>query len=257
MTGRQFAVGCGTVVVVLFLVAGCGLAKLYEDLPAGDRPKVDFDGAEISAARAAMVTELEAQLEGVERRYGIESHGGRARIDWCERGFDDFTRQDQYAYSCRMALAELLPVREPFESNASRLGEALLEGDCPDGTDTDLKLAEAFGDPRQIHPSHGSCQSGFGSFFPQIADWLAVPTTRQELESVGTLDVRCTAYPGEYAQCDLGPLHRASPRVPARTAALAPVEAGETYYLVAWKCDWPASWFRRSCRNRSYAPSMR
>ena len=37
---------------------------------------------------------------------------------------------------------------------------------------------------------------------------------------------------------------------------LALVEASETYYLVAWECDWPASWFNDRC-GRESGPTVR
>ena len=81
MTGRQVAIGCGSVIAVLLLLGGCGLAAVYSSLPAGNRPDVDFLSPEISAARAAIVPALEAQLDGVEERFGVEPIGGRARVN--------------------------------------------------------------------------------------------------------------------------------------------------------------------------------
>jgi hypothetical protein len=52
VTGRRLAAGCGITLGVLLLIAGCGIAKVYEELPAGERPDVDFRSAEIEAARA-------------------------------------------------------------------------------------------------------------------------------------------------------------------------------------------------------------
>ena len=148
-------------------------------------------------------------------------------------------------------MAELLPAREPFGTNASRLGEALLDGHCPDGTDTDRALAEPFDDPRQLDSSSGSCRSGLGAYVPLIADWIPVTATRDELVSAGSLGSRCSVYTGEFAQCDLEPLHRANLPTPPGTAALAFVEAEETYYRVAWECGWPASWFNDVCNGES------
>jgi hypothetical protein len=133
-----------------------------------------------------------------------------------------------------------LPVREPFRAHASRLGEALLDGHCPDSTDTDRALTEPFDDPRQLDSSSGKCRSGLGTYFPLISGWIPIPTTRDELASPGVLDT----------QCDLGPLRRAGP-TPSGTAALPLVEAEETYYLVAWECDWQASWFNDVCNGES------
>jgi hypothetical protein len=82
---RTVAAGCGTVAVVLLFLAGCGIARLYEELPAGEHPDVDFQNTEISAARAAIVPELEAQLEAMERRFGTGRVGDRIRTTGARR----------------------------------------------------------------------------------------------------------------------------------------------------------------------------
>jgi hypothetical protein len=247
VTSRQFATGCGVVVVVVLLLAGCGIAAAVGRLPAGEHPSVDFRSEEISAAREAVVPELEAQLDGMEGRFDATRIGDRVRVDRCEKGFDDFTRTDQYAYACRMALVELVPVREPFRQEASRLGEALLDGACPDGTDTDRALAEPFDSPRQLDSSRGDCTPGSSVSGPEIRDWLTVPPEPGEVELAEDL-LRPSCF-REF--CEVGPLDFAAAvdAAPPGTAALAVVQAQETYYLVAWECPWPASWFRDVCTN--------
>jgi hypothetical protein len=253
MSRRSFAIGCGSVVVVLLLVAGCGMAYVSAELPAGDHPAVDFRSPEISAARAAVIPELEAQLDGMERRFGVRPVGDRISIDRCERGFDDFTRRDQYAYACRMGIVELIPVGEPFRQEASRLGEALLEGDCPDGTDTDRELAEALGDPEQLDGSTGDCTPGIGYPGPSITGWVAAKPTLEELDlALAPFRIRCRVGVTEYARCNLGEFRQSARSAQADAEWLAIVEADETYYLVAWECDWPASWFNDICRNESH-----
>ncbi len=183
---RAFLIGCLLAVLILF-VGGCGVVMLAaSSLPSGELPEVDFRSAEISADRAAIVPELEAQLDGVERRFGAEHVGPRWQFDRCEEGFDDFTRTDRYAYSCRMQIAQLMPVGEPFVRNASRLGEALLEGDCPGGTDTDRALAEPYHSrPGQIDSSTGDCASGYTR--PCSGDQaLAHPRADRRRAPVGT-----------------------------------------------------------------------
>jgi hypothetical protein len=251
MTARRLAAGCGIVLVTLLLLAGCGLAKLYEELPAGSHPEVDFRSPEIEGARDAVVPELEAQLEGMERRFGIGRVGDRMRVDYCEPGFDNFEGSTQYAYMCRMAIVELIPVREPFRQEASRLGEALLEGDCPDGTDTDRALAEPFDHPRQLDWSTGDCTPGIREPGPEIRDWVRLPPEAGEIELAENL-LRPSCF-REF--CEVSPLDFAADvdAAPPGTAALAVVQAAETYYLVAWECDWPASWFKELCRRESRA----
>jgi hypothetical protein len=251
MTARRVAAGCGIVLGVLLLLGGCAMAKVYEELPAGTAPEVDFRSPEIEAARAAVVPALETQLEGMERRYGATPVGDPIRIDRCEEGFDDFTRSDQYAFTCRMALVELVAVREPFRPEASRLGEALLEGDCPRGTDTDRALAEPFDHPRQLDSSTGDCTPGVRVPGPEVRDWVGVPSEAGEIELAESL-LRPSCF---HEFCEVGPLDLAAAvkAAPPGTAALAVVEAAEPYYAVAWECDWPASWFNDRCRGVSRA----
>jgi hypothetical protein len=189
------------------------------------------------------------QLDGMDRRFGATRVGDRIRIDRCERGFDDFTRSDQYAYACRMALVELIPVREPFDLEASRLGEALLEGDCRDGTDTDRALAEPFHHPRQLDSSTGDCTPGTRVPGPEIRGWVRVPPEVGEIELTENL-LRPSCF-REFCKVDPVDLAAAVDAAPPGTAALAVVEASKAYYLVAWECDWPASWFKDLCQRES------
>jgi hypothetical protein len=56
--------------------------------------------------------------------------------------------------------------------------------------------------------------------------------------------------------CEIGrlDLDASAAASPPGTAALAVAQAEETYYLVAWSCPWPASWFRDVCNNDDYSP---
>ena len=146
--------------MILLLLGGCGVARLTAELPAGEHPEVDFQSNEISAARAAKVSELGAQLALVEGRFGARYVGLPGRRDRCEEGQDNFTRQDRWAYTCRIAITRVLPIGDPFRESASSLGEALLEGDCPDGTDTDRELGRFSGDPQDLNASSGDCTPG-------------------------------------------------------------------------------------------------
>jgi hypothetical protein len=251
VTSRRLATG-GIAVLILLLLGGCGVAAAVSRLPAGEHPDVDFRSAEISTARAAVVPQLEAELDAVESRFGAMRVGDRIRIDTCQRGFDDFTRSDRYAYSCRMELVAPVPVREPFRQEASRLGEALLEGDCLDGTDTDRALAEPFDRPRQLRGSRGDCVPGTSVPGPEIRQWLAVPPATGEAEvAQSILRPSCFREFCEVSPIDLG---AAAEAAPPGTAALALVRVVETYYLVAWDCPWPASWFRDTCTDDSHSP---
>jgi hypothetical protein len=251
VTLRRVGIGCGIAVMVLVLLAGCGIAAAISDLPSGEHPDVDFRNREISAARDAIVPELEGQLDQMGRRFGAERAGDRIRIDRCERGFDDFTRTDQFAYACRMTLVELVPVREPFKEEASRLGEALLAGECPDGTDTDRALAEPFTRVTQLDSSTGDCTPGLRIQGPEIRGWLSVPADPDEIElAENILRPSCFREFCEIGALDLGASAAAAP---PNAAALAIVQAQETYYLVGWECPWPASWFRDVCKNDSHS----
>jgi hypothetical protein len=190
-------------------------------------------------------------------RFGAERVGDQMRVDYCERGFDDFTRQDQSAYACRMTIVELIPVREPFRQEASRLGEALLEGDCPDGTDTDRELAERGDGAGPLDSSTGDCTPGIRVPGPEIGGWLAARPSAQDVDlaEIG-LRSRCRPFGDEYASCDLRALRRVAGAAPADAEWVALVEASETYYLVAWDCDWPASWFNDRC-GRESGPTVR
>jgi hypothetical protein len=249
---RAFHIGCILAVVIL-LVGGCGVVMLAaSSLPSGELPEVDFRGAEISTDRAAIVPELDAQLDGVERRFGAEHVGPRWRSDRCEEGQDNFTRTDGYAYSCRMQIAQLMPVGEPFSQNASRLGEALLAGDCPGGTDTDRALAEPYHSrPEQIDGSSGDCTQGYREPGPEIRHWFARSASDDELETARNyLGARCDWIDArdhcETSQIDL---RAAVDAAPSNAAYLAIVVADDEYHSIPWDCPFPASWVRDSCRS--------
>jgi hypothetical protein len=253
MRARRLAAGCGVVFVILVLLAGCGLASIYSRLPAGEHPDVDFESAEISAARAAVVPELEAELDAVLERSGFRPVSDRARLDRCEAGHDDFTRQDRYAYSCRMEVRQIVEVPAPFPENASRLGEALVEGDCPDGTDTDRALRELTGDVLDLSSSRGDCTPGVSVGAPEIEGWLPAQPTADELERARLVrggTERCWASI-EREHCDVQrlDLNAALAAASPDARALAILVARDGYHQVPWDCPWPASWFADRCRS--------
>lgn len=234
MRPRNIALVLAIVVLVPVVVGGCALSLIASSLPSGEHPQVDFRNPEISAARAAVVPELEAQLDAVEARFGREHVGPRLRFDECEAGQDNFTRQDRYAYSCRMQIVQLMPVREPFVPNASALGEALLEGECPDGTDTDRALAEPFSHPRQVDSSTGDCTPGWRDPAPEIREWLTPESAGEELHSA-LFYLRCrTSYRGEFCASNRADLRTAVEAAPPDAAYLALVVADDFYYGVPW-----------------------
>jgi hypothetical protein len=245
---RTFLIGL-LVAVLLLLAAGCGVVVfLAGSLQSGEHPEFDFRNPEISADRAAIVPELEAQLDAMEARYGHEHVGPRWRIDWCEEGQDNFMRTDGYAYSCRMEIVQLMAVGKPFEANASRLGEALLEGRCPNGTDTDRALAEPYhSHPGQLHSSTGDCAPEWGQG-PWITKWLPARPTAEEVESAGFY-LQCGRRSEAY--CDAGSPgpEAADAAAPADAAYLAIVVVDEDYHSVPWDCPWPASWVRDICQS--------
>ncbi|MGH3077232.1 MAG: hypothetical protein ACRDPZ_03520 [Gaiellaceae bacterium] len=250
MTPRTLATGCGIVVVLAVLVGGCGLAVAISSLPSGELPDVDFHGDDISASRAAVVPELEAQLDSVEDRFGAGHVGSRGRIDRCEAGQDNFTRQDRYAYTCHLEVVQLMAVPEPFAVEASRLGEALLEGDCQKGTDTDRALAEPVSHPRQLDASSGACAPA-ASFSPRIMRWLSVPPTADDVQLAEIyLRPDCRTASIRRGHCDSDPLdlRTLAAVAPPDAAYLAIVVAEEQYSAIPWDCPWPASWLRERCR---------
>lgn len=232
---------------VVLLVAGCGLAAVVSALPAGSHPDVDFGNDEITQAAAPKRAELEAQLADVGRRFGAPHVGRPGTHEFCEQGRDNFTRQDRWTYVCSLRIAQVVPVREPFEENASRLGEALVGGDCPDGTDTDRRLAEPYDDPQDLNSSRGDCTPGISMGAPEILGWLPARPTTDELERAETLlTARCYA---SDPHCELVPLdlQAAVAAAPEDAAWLAVVVADDAYYAIPWDCPWPASRFRDSC----------
>jgi hypothetical protein len=253
MPRRRFAVGCGLVVLVVLLVAGCGLAAAISSLPAGEHPDVDFRSVEISAARAAASEELDAELAEVVRRSGLEVVGPRARRDRCEAGQDNFTRQDRYAYTCWLEIRQIVALAAPFRANASRLGEALVDGDCPNGTDTDRAVAEYFDDVQDINSSRGDCTPGQSVGAPEIEGWLPARPTADELERARSFfetQQRCwSSVVREH--CEVLPLvlRRVLPAVPQDAEYLAVLVARDSYYSVVWACPWPASWFAERCHS--------
>lgn len=250
MRPRHVALGCGAVLLVLFLAAGCGLSWIYSELPAGEHPEVDFQAEEISQARAAKIPLLETELDEVEARFGAPHVGPSARVDRCEPGQDNFTRQDTYAYSCRMTVYTVMPVADPARDSLSRLGEALLDGTCPEGTDTDRRLRERGGDPGSLIWNSGDCRPGLSEGGPRIVTVVPVPLRPGDAGSVSAYGVRCSPYvsPGRgRCKAEHLDLRRAAAAAPPGTTWLAVVAAEDTYYLVPWECSWPASWFRESC----------
>jgi hypothetical protein len=184
----------------------------------------------------------------MEARYGRGHVGPRWRIDWCEEGQDNFSRTDGNAYSCRMEIVQVMAVRKPFEANASRLGEALLEGRCPNGTDTDRALAEPYhSHPGQLDSSTGDCAPEWGEG-PWITKWLPGRPTADEVERAGFY-LRCGGRSEAY--CDAGSpgLEAAVAAAPADAAYLAVVMVDDSYHSVPWDCPWPASWVRDICQS--------
>jgi|RhiMetdeSRZDD1v2_1073273.scaffolds.fasta_scaffold486341_2 hypothetical protein len=250
MTARRVVGGCGIAAVVALLLGGCGIAAVVSRLPAGEHPDVDFEAAEISSARAAKVAELERELDAVDARYGSGRVGPRWRVDRCEAGQDNFTREDQYAYSCRMRIVELLPVRAPARAELSRLGEALLPGACPGGTNVDRELAEHSGRPEQLVWVSGDCTPG------QLGggEIVKVLPAQPSAEDDSRLEVylgKCVSSPIAREHCLAEPIdtRSAAASAPPGTEWLAAVSAWDAYYLIPWECDWPASWLEGSCRG--------
>jgi hypothetical protein len=227
-------------VAIAVAVVGCGIAATIKSLDFGELPaNFDYRGDEISASRADQIRVLEGQLDAVERRSGFEYVGPRGRLDRCEVGQDNFTRRDTYAYTCRAEIVQVMAIPEPFRSNASRLGEALLEGDCPDGTDTDRALAEGFHHIQDLDATSGDCTPGyFESEGARISGWLPAHPNPEQLERA-TFDLPPTCYPWyERELCDetVLDLRKAVAAAPTGTAYLAIVDAGEFqfYYEVPW-----------------------
>jgi hypothetical protein len=213
------------------------LFGIYQSLPHHELPDdFDFHGEDITRARRAAVSGLEGQLAAVERRGGIEHVGPTGRHDLCAAGQDNFEIRDAYAYSCTIELVWLFPVREPARAEASRLGEALIEGDCPKGTTTDFALAE-YRRLEDLPETGGDCTLSFGLVAPRISGWLRVEASPAELgEAQFDLPYRCGLQASgldicEETRLDLAAAAGASPR---GTAYLAIVRASRSYYQVEW-----------------------
>jgi hypothetical protein len=252
VTRRTFVLGCGVVALIAVVVVGCGIAVAISELPSGEHPTVDFEAPEISAAREAKIAELEADLDAVERRFQASHVGQRGRVDRCEAGQDNFTRQDAYAYSCRMNVVQLMPLREPLRDDVSRLGEALLPGECPDGTDTDRALARHSGDPERILWATGDCTPGQSMGGAQIVTLLSADPTADDVQLMETLlGSRCPLASIRREHCDvrLFEVRSTARSASSTTVRLAVVVAADFYYSIPWKCPWPASWFREGCRG--------
>lgn len=251
MTARRVVAGCGIAAVVALLVGGCGLAAVVAQLPAGEHPDVDFEAAEISSARAAKAAELERELDAVDARYGAGMVGPRWRVDRCEAGQDNFTREDRYAYSCRIRVVELLPVRAPARAELSRLGEALLSGACPGGTNVDRELAEHSGRPEQLLWVSGDCTPGQLAGGGEIVKVLSAQPSAEDASLLEVYLGRCGPSPIAREHCVAEPIDApsAAASAPSGTEWLAAVSASDAYYLIPWQCDWPASWFKGSCRG--------
>jgi len=251
VTARRVVAGCGIAAVVALVVGGCGLAAVVAQLPAGEHPDVDFEAAEISSARAAKAAELERELDAVDARYGAGMVGPRWRVDRCEAGQDNFTREDRYAYSCRIRVVELLPVRAPARAELSRLGEALLSGACPGGTNVDRELAEHSGRPEQLLWVSGDCTPGQLAGGGEIVKVLSAQPSAGDASLLEVYLGRCGPSPIAREHCVAEPIdaRSAAASAPPGTEWLAAVSASDVYYLIPWQCDWPASWFKGSCRG--------
>jgi hypothetical protein len=240
MRPRTFLIGFTVALLVVASGAAFVRAEL-SSLPSGELPEnFDFRGREITAARRAMGPVLEAQLDGVERRSGFERVGPRGRLDTCEEGQDNFTRQDAHAYVCRIEIVQVLAVPKPFRKNASRLGEALLAGDCPDGTDTDRALAEPFHHVQDLDETSGDCTPGlYESEGVSLNGWLPAEPTQEQLERAKH-DLPLTCYPWyarQFCEERILDLAKAVDAAPPDAAYLAIVTAGEfqNYYEVPWE----------------------
>ncbi len=219
------------------LTLGAVVFAIYMSLPHHELPdNYDFHGAKITEARRDGVHELEAQLEAVERRAGIKHVGPTGRTDRCTAGQDNFEINDAYAYSCTIELVQFFPVREPVRAEASRLGEALIAGDCPKGTTTDVTLAEYRRRLEDLPESGGDCAPGYDPVAPRITGWLPVDSSPEELRDASFhLPTPCALYSSwdfcEDKRVDLGTAVSAAPR---GTPYVAVVRAEKSYYDVDW-----------------------
>ncbi len=238
MTTKRVVIG---LVIVVAVIVGL-LHAAASALPNGELPEdFDFHGEDISAARADRFAELEAQLDDVAERFGSAYVGPGGWADHCDAGFDDFTRRDEHAYRCWLELGRIMPVQKPFAANASRLGEALIEGDCPTGTETDRILRDVV-DVQELEESSGECSSRHYLDAPVISGWLPARPSTAQLESAG-FDLPYKCYEHGRSPCDqrLLDLERAVDAAPEGTVALAIVTAGgdlHEYHTVDWDRPW-------------------
>jgi hypothetical protein len=248
MSLRNVLIGCGVVLAIL-AVGGCSIA-IVSAIPYGVHPDIDFRGAEISAARGSLAGALEADLDGVERRSGFAPVGGRARHDSCDAGQYDFAKEDPYAYVCRIRIYQALALPEPFAENASRLGEALVEGTCPHGTETDLALTRPYDSPQDLWRTSGDCVGGRELGGPRIIGWLPARPSPAELKHARLRFSHACLSSFRREHCEVEPLDLRELIAYAQSGAsdLAIVIAEDTYYNVPWDCPWPASMLRASCQ---------
>ena len=235
VTTRRAQLGCaGLLLVALLLVTV--VFGVYLSLPHHELPDdFDFHGEDITEARRAAVPELEAQLQSVEHRAGVEHVGPGGRTDWCEPGQDNFERSDAYAYTCTIELVQLFPVSEPARAGASHLGEALIEGDCPKGTTTDFALAE-HRRLEDLDETGGDCVLGYQFDAPRITGWLRVEPSPDELSGAEVdLPSPCALHQDralcQETRLDLAAVAEFAPR---GTAYLAIVRARKNYYDLEW-----------------------
>jgi hypothetical protein len=234
--------GCATVALTgLAIVAGVvvGLIWLYSEFRTKEPPAdFDFRGAAITEARRAAAAELGAELDAVERRSGIEQVGPRGRIDRCQEGQYGWTAKSPDAYWCQMEVLQLFAVGKPSRIEAARLGEALMEGDCPEGTDTDLALREEpyLGD---MEESTGDCRQGVRTnsrFGPLVINgWMPARPNRYELKQAAVFRLPAGCFPTDRL-CDETPLdlRTAAKAAPRDATWLGIVVAYRSYYEVDW-----------------------
>ena len=69
---------------------------------------------------------------------------------------------------------------EPFYANASRLAEALVEGDCPDGTEAEQELGKHLAAPEELNKTDGDCFGGTLAGTPVISGWVRADATSDQ-----------------------------------------------------------------------------
>ena len=232
--------GCATAALTaLAVVAGVVIVVLiwsYSAFRSKDPPAdFDFRGSAVTEARRAAAAEIDAELDAVERRSGKEQVGPRGWIHRCQPGQYNFKVRSPYAYSCAMEVLQLFAIGKPSRVEAARLGEALIEGDCPRGTDTDLALRE---EPYlgYMEWSTGDCTQGerTGSRFGPLVihGWMPARPNRYELKEP-RLPAGCFS---SDRLCDETPLdlHTAAKAAPRDAAWVGIVVAFRSYYDVDW-----------------------